>query len=115
MGMAADPPYRPKPSTADRRRPVTTLHIEHAITDLDTWTSAFARFAEVRSRAGVRSETVRVPVGEPDFVVIDLDFDTPAEAEAFLGFLTSQVWADPASSPGLAGRPQTRILEPIAT
>lgn len=85
---------------------MTTLHIEHAITDLDTWTSAFSRFAEVRGRAGVRSETVRVPVDDPTFVVIDLDFDTPAEAEAFLRFLTTQVWADPASSPGWPGAPR---------
>ncbi len=115
MGIGPGQPYRPKPRTNDRETPVNTLHIEHAITDLDTWTSAFGRFAEIRSRAGVRAETVRVPIDDPTFVVIDLDFDTTAEAEAFLRFLTTAVWADPASSPGLAGRPRTRILERVTT
>jgi hypothetical protein len=43
--------------------------------------------------------------------VIDLDFDTTDEAEAFLGFLKSQVWAVPENSPGLGGAPRTMILE----
>jgi hypothetical protein len=29
----------------------------------------------------------------------------------FAGFLHQQVWSSPASSPGLAGTPQTRILD----
>jgi hypothetical protein len=90
-----------------------TLHIEHPITDLDTWLSAFNRFAEVRRTAGVRSEIVRQPVDDPRFIVIDLDFGTIGEATAFLGFLTSQVWGNRESSPGLAGDPVTRILQPV--
>jgi hypothetical protein len=31
-----------------------TLHIEHPITDFDTWSSAFGRFAEIQRLAGVR-------------------------------------------------------------
>jgi hypothetical protein len=36
-----------------------TLHIEHAITDVETWLSAFDGFAEARRRAGVRASRVR--------------------------------------------------------
>jgi hypothetical protein len=45
-------------------------------------------------------------------VVIDLDFDSADAAQAFLGFLNTQVWGNPESSPGLAGTPETMILEP---
>jgi hypothetical protein len=93
---------------------MVTLHIQHAITDFDTWTSAFQRFGDARSNAGVRSERILRPVDDPKFVVIELDFDTTGEARSFQGFLTTQVWANPKNAPGLAGTPETMILEPAA-
>jgi hypothetical protein len=90
---------------------MTTLHIEHAIKDFDLWSSAYARFAEMRVRSGVRAERIQRPVDDPCYVVVDLDFDSPREAEAFLVFLRTQVWADPARSPALVGSPQARVLE----
>ena len=88
-----------------------TLHIEHPITDYDTWRKAFDRFAEVRFRSGVSSHTIWQPVDDPGYVLIDLDFETTARAETFLDLLRTRVWADPGNSPGLAGAPVTRILE----
>jgi hypothetical protein len=90
---------------------VPTLHIEHPITDYDKWAAAFDGFAEARSGAGVRGHRVNRPVGDPNYIVIDLDFDSVDRAEAFLGFLKSQVWAIPENSPGLGGTPRTMILE----
>src|SRR5579863_2852169 len=84
---------------------MATLHIQHPVTDFETWTSAFQRFADARRNAGVRAQRVQRPVDDPRYVVIDLDFDTTAEARSFQGFLTTQVWADPKNSPGLAGTP----------
>jgi hypothetical protein len=92
---------------------MSSLHIEHPITDLATWTAAFAAFAEPRRQAGVRRELVRHPVGNRNFVVVDLDFDSVEQAEAFLGFLRSKVWAVPANAPALAGTPDARILESV--
>jgi hypothetical protein len=89
-----------------------TLHIEHPITDFEEWSSAFARFAEARRQAGVREQRVQRPAGDPNYVVIDLDFGTRGEADAFLRFLKTQVWEVPGNSPALAGSPQTMILEP---
>ena len=89
-----------------------TLHIQHPVTDFDTWTAAFGRFADARRQGGVRAERVRRPVDDPRFVVIDLDFDSTEEAQRFLGFLRVQVWANPANAPALAGTPTTLILEP---
>lgn len=60
----------------------------------------------------MRAERIQRPVDDPHYVVIDLDFDTVPEAEGFLRFLQSQVWAVPENAPALAGTPQTRILEP---
>jgi hypothetical protein len=39
------------------------------------------------------------------------EFDTQGQAESFADFLHNRVWSSPASSPALAGRPQTRILD----
>jgi hypothetical protein len=88
-----------------------TLHIEHPITDFATWKTAFDRFAAARSDAGVRRHRVQRPVDDPAYVVVDLDFDEVADAERFLGFLRSRVWASPENAPALAGTPRTRILE----
>lgn len=89
-----------------------TLHIEHPISDFPTWASAFGRFAGARREAGVREESIRRPVDNPKFIVIDLEFDSIDEAEAFLHFLRTEVWAVPGNSPALAGSPETMILEP---
>lgn len=92
---------------------MTSLHIEHAITGLDTWTSVFDGFSEVRRRAGVTAEVIRHLHDDDRFVVIDLEFDTSEHAHAFLHFLQTEVWADPANSPALVGTPDAKVLERI--
>jgi len=94
---------------------MSTLHIEHAVTDFDTWSTAFGRFAEFRRQSGVRQQRVQRPVSDPNYVVIDLDFDTTGEAESFLGFLRANVWSSRDNAPALVGTPQARILEIAAT
>jgi hypothetical protein len=93
---------------------MATLHIEHAITDLETWLTAFNGFAEARRDAGVRAERIRQPVDDPGYIVVDLDFATAHEAEGFLRFLREVVWAIPDNAPALAGTPDTMILEDVA-
>jgi hypothetical protein len=88
-----------------------TLHIEHPVTDLAVWRAAFDRFADRRRQGGVTAERVQQPVDDVHYVLVDLDFPTREQAERFLGFLESMVWASRDSSPALAGTPQTRILE----
>src|SRR5947207_2119024 len=90
-----------------------TLHIEHAITDLDTWLSAFNNFGDARRQAGVQAERIQQPVDDPHYIVIELEFDALDRAHAFLRFLTDQVWAIPDNAPALAGAPKTMILEEI--
>ncbi|MEP7025799.1 MAG: hypothetical protein ABJB47_18755, partial [Actinomycetota bacterium] len=91
---------------------MATLHIEHAITDFDTWQAAFGRLAAARQQAGVRGQRIQRPVDDPQYVVVDLDFDTADEAAGLLSFLRSSVWTSPGASPALVGLPRASILEP---
>ena len=88
-----------------------TLHIQHPITDFDTWSGAFALFEDARVRAGVRAHRVQRPIDDPHYVVIDLEFKSTGEATAFREFLETQIWANPENAPALGGVPQTMILE----
>ena len=91
---------------------MSTLHIEHSIADFDLWKSAFDRFAEARTNAGVRDHRIHRPVDDAHYVVLDLDFETAGQAEAFLDFLKHKVWSSAENAPALIGTPHTRILEP---
>ncbi len=91
----------------------TTLHIEHPITDFRTWKAAFDRVDPIRVKAGVLHHRVHRPVGEPNYVVVALDFATTAQARAFLTFLETEIWSTADRSPALAGTPRTKILESV--
>ncbi|MDQ2951653.1 MAG: hypothetical protein M3R54_05265 [Chloroflexota bacterium] len=92
---------------------MTTLHIEHRITDFRTWKAAFDRFESTRAEAGVQDQRVQQPVDDDQYVVIDLDFATVEQAQRFLSFLEASVWSTRTASPGLAGTPRTAILESV--
>ena len=85
---------------------MATLHIEHPITDLDTWLGAFTGFEEARQKAGVRAQRVCQPVDDDKYIYITLDFDTVEEATAFKGFLETTVWASAEASPGARRYPE---------
>jgi hypothetical protein len=90
--------------------PLATLHIEHPITDFQTWKAAFDRFGGKRAEAGVTAHRIHQPVDDPAYVLVQLDFSTVEQAQAFRQFLETRVWTNPANSPGLAGNPRARIL-----
>ena len=90
---------------------MTTLHIEHPITDLNAWLAAFDRFADARANAGVQAQRVLHPVDDPNYIFIDLDFTTIDEAQRFLAFLNNKVWSSTDNTPALAGTPQTKLLQ----
>jgi hypothetical protein len=94
---------------------MATLHIEHPITDLDTWLGAFGRFAEARSKAGVKAQRVHQPLDDERYIYVELDFDTAEQAEAFKAFLETNVWSSPDASPGLGGTPRARVLTEVQT
>ena len=92
---------------------MATLHIEHPISDLETWLGAFARFEEARKEAGVRGQRVYHPVDDERYIYVSLDFDTVEAAESFKGFLEARVWSNPEASPALKGEPKARVLAEV--
>ncbi len=92
---------------------MTTLRIEHPVTDFETWLRAFDSFASIRARSGVRGYAIRRPVDDPMFLVLDLEFDSAERAEAFADFLYQRVWPSEAASPAIDGTPQTRVLDVV--
>ena len=91
---------------------MTILHIEHPIRDFNSWKAAFESDPVGRERSGVRRYQVFRPIDDPSYVAIDLDFDSPNAAGAFLAALR-EVWTSPVSAPALAGSPQARIVEMV--
>jgi len=94
---------------------VATLHIEHPISDLDTWLGAFTRFEDARKKAGVRAQRVSQPVDDDKYIYVELDFDSIEQAEGFKGFLETKVWANAEASPALEGKPKARVLTEVST
>jgi hypothetical protein len=90
---------------------MATLLIEHSISDFETWQRAFGRFAARRREGGVVHERIMQPVGDPHYVLIDLEFATVEAAQRFQQFLETQVWTTPDSSPALVGTPRARVAD----
>ena len=86
------------------------VQIEHPIRDFDTWKAAFDRFSDKRRHSGVRRHEIFQPTDDPNYVVLDLEFESEGQAEAYLGWLLREVWSSREASPALAGGPQTRIV-----
>ena len=60
------------------------LHIEHRVTDFDTWKASFDQHEELRQKSGVRRYTVSRPIDNPNHAIIELEFDTLAQAQGLL-------------------------------
>jgi hypothetical protein len=67
------------------------LHIEHNVADFDNWKASFDNYEEFRQKSGVRRYRVSRPTDNPNFAIIDLEFDSLNEAEALLAGV-QQVW-----------------------
>jgi hypothetical protein len=91
-------------------RLMTTVHIEHPISDFATWKAAFDRAAPLRADSRVRAYEIHQPVDDPAYVTIRLDFDDSADAHAFVERLR-RLWTSRDVTPALRGAPQVRFLE----
>jgi quinol monooxygenase YgiN len=91
---------------------MTILHIEHPVPNFDAWKKAFESDPAGRERSGVRRYQILRPIDNPNYVMIDLEFDSSSEVEAFLATMR-EVWRSPKAAPALAGSPQTRIVEVV--
>ena len=91
---------------------MSILRIEHPVPDFDAWKQAFDSDPVWREKAGVRRYQVLRPIDDPNYVMIDLEFDTPSDAEALLGAMRV-VWESVQGT--IMSNPQTRIVEPVET
>jgi len=91
---------------------MATLRIEHPVRDFDAWKQAFDGDPIGRERSGVSRYRVFRGIDEPDYVMIDLEFGTPTEAEAMLESLRG-LWQGVAGS--IISDPKARIVETVET
>ena len=61
---------------------MTTLKIEHKISNYDGWKKAFDSDPIGRKKSGVIRYRIYQPDDKPDFVIIELDFDNIEQAQA---------------------------------
>jgi hypothetical protein len=73
----------------------------------------FRRLCRFQQQSGVRRYRVLRPTDDPNYVIIELEFDSSSEAEAFLAALRRNVWSSQEAAPALRGEPQTRIVEAV--
>jgi hypothetical protein len=86
------------------------LRIEHPVSDFAAWKHTFDSYADRRLAGGVRHYQVLRLADDPNFVLIDLSFDSHTAAEAFLAFLRG-IWQSAAARQVLRAAPQARIAE----
>lgn len=87
------------------------LQIEHTVRDYDSWKQAFDGDPVGREQGGVRRYRVSRLMENPNHVIVDLEFDSAGEAEAF-GAKLRQLWGRVGGDLGLEG-PQARVLETV--
>ena len=89
-----------------------TLQFEHRIKDYTMWKMAFDRDPIDRRGLGVRRHRICRPLGDSQYIVGELEFDTLAEAQACRDALR-ELWKSRAAAPALRGVPQVRIVETV--
>jgi hypothetical protein len=58
---------------------------------------------------------VHQPIDDAKYILVELDFDSAEQAEAFKSFLETNVWSNPEASPGLDGAPRARVLTEVVS
>jgi hypothetical protein len=85
------------------------LQIEHGVADYDQWRETFESDPVGREAGGVRRYRILRPADDANVVIIELDFDSHSEAEAFHRRLDA-LWAGAGANLGLRGL-RARILD----
>lgn len=83
------------------------LRIEHPVPNFDSWKKAFDNDPIGRKGMGVRRYQVYRPADDPNYSLVDLEFDSASEAEACLSALR-MLWSRVQGS--VMNDPRVRIL-----
>jgi quinol monooxygenase YgiN len=92
---------------------MTTVHVENSVRDFDTWKANFDKYERFRAEEGVRRYRVSRGVTEPNEVIIDLEFDDHAAAQAFLPKL-AQIMTTPQAKAQLVRHLPPRVYALVA-
>jgi hypothetical protein len=87
------------------------LRIEHPVPDFDAWKEVFDGDPLDRAGSGVRRYRIFRPIDDPNYVLVDLEFDDASEAgsvETALRDLWRGVEAE-----GLIGSQRAQIVEVV--
>src|SRR5258708_6201122 len=91
---------------------MTTLHIEHAITDYGVWKSAFDRLEELRRQSRVKHHPLLPPPDHPAYILVHLDVPPGACCAAALADLSRAIELAPGCASAIASRGETyRLME----
>jgi len=88
------------------------LQIEHRIPNYDGWKKAFESDPINRKKSGVLNYSIFRPIKDPNYVILDLQFETLKEAEDTLASLRD-LWSKVEGQ--IMMNPQTRILNLVET
>lgn len=86
------------------------VRIEHSVPKFETWKQAFDRDPADRKGSGVRHYQILRPKDDPNYVMVDLEFDSLGEAEAFLHKM-EQIWGGPGKA--VMQNPRARITDRV--
>lgn len=86
------------------------LRIEHAVPNFEGWKQAFDSDPVGREKMGVRHYQILRAADDPNYVMIDLEFDTAEQAEALLNAMRA-VWSRVEGK--IMTNPKSRIVEKV--
>jgi hypothetical protein len=70
-----------------KRIAMPILQIEHKVIDFEGWKSTFEKDPLDRKKSGVRRYKIYRPTDDPNYVIVDLEFDNVDDIEAMLAAL----------------------------
>ncbi len=88
------------------------LQIEHPVPNFDGWKQAFDSDPVGREKSGVRRYRILRPIDDPNFAIIELEFDSMEAAEALLAAMRV-VWGRVEGT--IMQNPKSRIVELVET
>ena len=86
------------------------VQIEHPVPNFDAWKKAFDSDPVGRERSGVCRYKVLRPIDNQNYSMVDLEFDSSSEVEAFLAAMR-EVWSRVEGK--IIESPRVRIVEVV--
>ena len=88
----------------------TILRIQHSVPNFDGWKRAFDNDPIDRKASGVRRYHLHRSIADPNFIMVDLEFDSAPEAERVLEKLR-HLWSGPGRA--VMRNPEASIVETV--